>query len=123
MSVLLREKKLSSGKISLYLDIYHNGKRYYDFLRLYITKDRAANKEIKKLAESIRSKRELEIQNSDHGFIPQFKKKINFVEYFEKLTKEKNRDDWLSTLKHLKGTFNSFSSQTDLSNSVSVIKI
>lgn len=34
--VTLREKELASGKKSLYLDIYHDGTRTYEFLKLYI---------------------------------------------------------------------------------------
>ncbi len=34
--VTLREKELSSGRKSLYLDIYHDGTRSYEFLKLYI---------------------------------------------------------------------------------------
>ncbi len=34
--VKLRKKKLKGGKISLYLDIYGNGKRYYEFLKLQL---------------------------------------------------------------------------------------
>ena len=36
MSVKLRMKYLSGGRKSLYLDIYHNGKRHYDFLKLIL---------------------------------------------------------------------------------------
>lgn len=36
--VRLREKKLANGNISLYLDIYRDGKREYEFLRLYLYK-------------------------------------------------------------------------------------
>ena len=32
--VKLREKKLSNGNISLYLDIYRNGKRHKEYLKL-----------------------------------------------------------------------------------------
>ena len=36
MSVKLRTKNLSGGRKSLYLDIYHKGKRNYDFLDLVL---------------------------------------------------------------------------------------
>ena len=38
MSVKLRKKNLADGKKGLYLDIYHNGQRHYDFLKLYLVK-------------------------------------------------------------------------------------
>ena len=34
--IKLRAKNLSNGNKSLYLDIYKDGKRYYEFLKLYI---------------------------------------------------------------------------------------
>jgi integrase/recombinase XerD len=33
MSVILRKRKNSDGTTSLLLDIYHNGKRQYEFLK------------------------------------------------------------------------------------------
>lgn len=33
--VKLRFKKLSNANLSIYLDIYYKGKRYYEFLKLY----------------------------------------------------------------------------------------
>jgi len=55
MSVKLREKNLADGKKGLYLDIYHNGQRHYDFLKLYLVKGTssrivAANRETLELA-------------------------------------------------------------------------
>ena len=35
----LRMKQLSNGKKSIYLDIYHNGKRTYEYLKLYLVPD------------------------------------------------------------------------------------
>ncbi len=103
MSVKLRKKKLSSGNTSLYLDIYKDGVRSYEFLKIYLTKNKELNKENLKLAQSIRSKREIEINHSEHGFVPAFKKKINYVKYFESLiTSRTYPRNWDSTLKHIK---------------------
>ncbi|MEX0661162.1 MAG: site-specific integrase [Balneolaceae bacterium] len=68
MGVKLRERKLGSGRISLYLDIYHKGKRKYEFLDLYLDKSKKSNREIKRLAEAIRSKREVQIFNENFDF-------------------------------------------------------
>ena len=38
--VKLRFKKLSNANLSIYLDIYYKGKRYYEFLKLYLTPER-----------------------------------------------------------------------------------
>jgi len=41
MGVKFREKQLSNGQISFYLDIYHNKARWYEFLDIKIqTKNR-----------------------------------------------------------------------------------
>ena len=53
MSVKIREKR---GK--LYLDIYKDGKRTWEALHLELTKDKVQNREIRRLAEICRSKRE-----------------------------------------------------------------
>ena len=118
MTVKLRKRKLANGNESLYLDIYQSGKRAYEFLGLYLTKDKTASKGTLELAKAIQAKRLVEIQNSEYGFVPHFKKKANFVDYFERIAQGKPRDDtaWKNTLKHLQ-TFSSgriqFSAVTD----------
>ncbi|MCH7753688.1 phage integrase SAM-like domain-containing protein [candidate division KSB1 bacterium] len=56
-----------------------------------------------KLAQNIQAKRQLEIQHSEHGFVPHFKKRANFVDYFARIARGKPRDEtaWNNTLKHL----------------------
>ena len=66
--VSLRFKKLANGGYSLYLDIYTNGKRYYEFLKLYLveeTTDEARVRNINTMtaANAIKSQRILEITN------------------------------------------------------------
>ena len=101
MSVKLRRRKLANGTISLYLDIYHSGKRQYEFLKLYLDpKDRKQNKETLQLAENIRAKRQLEIQSFAHGAVPQFKRQANFIAYFAQLAEKKNKN-WAQALKYL----------------------
>jgi len=90
----LRGKKVKDGYTSLYLDIYHQGKRHYEFLKLHILdnpstpEERLHNKEMLSLAESIRAKRENEIRFSEHGFIPTFKERTNFLDYFEEYVRD-----------------------------------
>ena len=53
--IRLRKRKLLNGNISLYLDIYHkDGKRDYEFLKLYLIpeKTRADKEKNKAQAES-----------------------------------------------------------------------
>jgi len=88
MAVYLRKKTLAGGRKSYYLDIWHNEKRHYEFLKLYTTRGRNPiekqhNEAIRELADNIRAKRELDLQASDHDYIPRFKRDTDFLAYFE----------------------------------------
>jgi len=88
MAVYLRKKAISGNRQSLYLDIWHGEKRRYEFLKLYTVKartpqDREQNQQVCELAESIRAKRELELQAGDYDIIPKFKRNTDFLAYFE----------------------------------------
>jgi integrase/recombinase XerD len=88
MAVYLRKKKLSGGRQSYYLDIWHDDKRHYEFLKLYLTKarnpiEKKSNQDIREMAEQIRAKREQDISGSDHDIIPKFKKNTDFLAYFQ----------------------------------------
>jgi integrase len=112
MQVALRKRE-KSGKISLYLDYYHKGKRKLEYLGLFLVKkpktkeERAVNNKTFDLAKSIRAKRQIEIQNGAHGFADLEKLNSNFITYFEMLAEKRQESDgnygnWMSTLKHLK---------------------
>lgn len=69
MAVKIRERKLKSGKKSLYLDIYQKGKRSYEFLDIpKLTGDRKKDKQIRRQAEAIRAKREVQLFNETYDF-------------------------------------------------------
>ena len=104
MGIQLREKKLLDGRRSLYLDIYYKGRRAYEFLEIYLTKDRQQNKEARELAENIKAKRLLELQSSEHGFTPSFKKKADFLEYFQKVIDDKKQYEGLRGFQNYEGT-------------------
>ena len=81
----IRQKKLANGNLSLYLDIYINGMRSYEFLRLYIIpernrEDKERNRQTMQLANSIKSKRIMDIQNGEFGFRSLYKLDTLFVE-------------------------------------------
>ena len=92
MSVKLREKKLKSGQISFYLDIYHEKRRWYEFLDIHIHKNKPCgdDKEKKRLANEIRAKREHELIVEDNGLKDKTKKNACFVLFFEQYCKERN---------------------------------
>lgn len=85
--VKLRYKKLKNGNTSLYLDIYSDGRRHYDFLQLYLTpeltnKDRVKNQQTLALANTIKAQRIVELQNNAHGFVDKnTRTKLRFIDY------------------------------------------
>jgi len=91
-NVTLREKLLANDNISLYLDIYRDGKRSYEFLKLYINSkartplERESNRQNKELAEITRTKRESELNHSAFGEIAPENKKILFTNYSQSYT-------------------------------------
>ncbi|HEY9000790.1 MAG TPA: site-specific integrase [Mucilaginibacter sp.] len=100
MSVKLRKKSISGNKYSLYLDIYENSERIYDFLKIHIFKkprtplETQLNKDNLKLAETIRAKREIQINSSGSDYVPRHKQKVNFLLYFETFAKNYTKKDF-----------------------------
>lgn len=88
-NVILREKPISNGNKSLFLDIYSNGTRTKEYLKLYINAnartpiEREANRETLQLAETIRTQRESELNHQVYGQIAPSSKKINFLDYYQ----------------------------------------
>lgn len=121
--VFLREKKISKGRKSLYLDFYppikhpETGKlTRREFLGLYIFEkprtpfETTENRNNKSLAESIRSKRHTEIQNGEYGFQSKNKKNKSFLLFFEneykkRYTSKGNYDNWLSSYRYFSEYF------------------
>lgn len=95
MGVQLREKKISGGKVSFYLDIYHNQSRWYETLNIHINKKKPTeeDKQKKRLALEIRSKRENELIVKDNGLIDKSQRKLDFVKWYEIYMKENDRDN------------------------------
>ena len=111
--IRIRRKKLTNGNVSLYLDIYLNGKREYEFLKLYLipekTKaDREANRQTLQLANSIKARRIVEVQNGEHGFKSAYASDTLFFDYYRAMCARRlgaestgNWGNWKSCLKHL----------------------
>lgn len=98
-NVTLREKPLSDGNISLYLDIYRDGERIYDFLKLYINSkartpiEKQSNKITYQLAEQIRTERENEMNHNAHGQIVPAKQKVSFFEFADNYKENYTKKD------------------------------
>ena len=112
-SISIRERALKDGKSRLVLDYYFTGgKRKTEKLDLIIvdkpttSKERETNKTNRQLAEAIKAKRMLDIQNKKYGFTDTQKLQSSFPDYFKKLTEERRRStgsygNWLSAYKIL----------------------
>ena len=102
--IRLRQRKTPNGLTSLYLDIYLNGKRSYEYLRLYLVpektrEDKKKNKETLQLAEAIRAKRVVELRNGEFGFKSDYAEETLFFDYYEKLCEKRfhapdNKSNW-----------------------------
>ena len=112
MKVTLRQRE-KNGRISLYLDCYLKGKRKYEYLRLYLEpkprtpQERDTNKKTLRLAENLRAKRQLELQNGVYGFNDNGKLNGSFLTYFEILAEKLKDSDgnyrnWMSALTQIK---------------------
>lgn len=115
MKVTLREKKRKND-ISLYLDIYHSGKRQYKYLKLFLHKNpktaiqKEHNKTTSQLARNIEAKYQLDMQSSQYGFLNEDLLNSSFTSYFHKVAEEHRNCEgtyanWISAAKH----FNKFS--------------
>lgn len=88
MGVHLRERKNQDGSTTLYMDIYHNGRRYYEFLdhlKLKLPKnpiEREENRTKKDTAKQIATKKSLELQSREHDIVPRFMNKADFPSYY-----------------------------------------
>ena len=112
-SIKLRKRKLPTGNTTLYLDIYRNGKRDYEYLKLYLIPeksraDKEKNRETLKLAEAIKAKRTVELQNHEYGFKNDYADETKFFDYYRAMCQSRlgnesrgNWGNWRSCLKHL----------------------
>jgi integrase len=123
MKVHIRKRKNSKGdKINLALEVYNGytknkeGKikanRITTRLEYYLYSDpktpsqKTHNKEVEIKVDIIRAEKEKDFLNGKYGFKSEGKGKVNFIEYFRRLTIERisskgNYGNWDSVLKHL----------------------
>ncbi len=93
--VTVRYKKLNDDKYSAYLDIYSaagqgKGKRNYEFLKIYVTKDYSnpstriaeVDKDKMKVIKAIRNNREDKMSFSENGYQQNGKINYNLLDYF-----------------------------------------
>jgi integrase len=91
MGVKIREK---SGR--LYLDVYAGGKRTWESLRLTLTSDKNQNKEIMRLAEVCRSKRETQLLAGAWDIQDPVSGRKRLVAYLEECAKARKNNDYIT---------------------------
>jgi integrase len=95
--IKVRFKTLSNGNKSIYLDYYSNGKRQYEFLKLYLVPeitpiDKQQNADMLALANSVKSAKIVELQNSGYGFkFSNIKQKARLIDYLQAIATEKQQ--------------------------------
>ena len=70
--IRIRFKAIANGNKSIYLDCYHNGKRSYEFLKLYLIPEtteaaKVQNANIMQAANAIKAQRMIELANNQAG--------------------------------------------------------
>lgn len=111
MKVTLR-KRNQGGKTSLYLDIYAEGNRKTESLKLYLhprpknAEERTHNKTTQQLAEAIRAQKQVELQSYSHNMYNKEKLKVNLFVYLNHMKQQRinsagNYGNWESMIKHL----------------------
>lgn len=108
-NVTLRKRLLPSGRTTLYLDIIFHGRRKFESLNLFLEpelsrSDKQKNRDTLKLAEAIKSKKIIEMQNNEFGF-RQANANCNFYDFFLYCAKKNKGTStqacWLFCLAHL----------------------
>ena len=84
--IRLRMKELADGSKSLYLDIYRDGKRTYEYLKMYIIPEtdsnaRKQNQVTMNAANAIKSKRIIELTNGEAGI--ENREKVFLLDWME----------------------------------------
>ena len=85
--IRLRTKELANGSKSLYLDIYRNGKRTYEYLKMYLIPEtdrnaRQQNETTMAAANAIKSKRIIELTSGEAG-IMNHKDKVYLLDWMQ----------------------------------------
>lgn len=96
--IRIRLKAIANGNKSIYLDCYHNGKRTYEFLKLYLIPEtteaaKVQNANTLQAANAIKAQRMIELANNQAGLktSPQLAKML-LVDWMEVYQKSLIRD-------------------------------
>lgn len=104
--IRLRTKKLSDGSKSLYLDIYRNGKRTYEYLKMYLIPEtdrnaRLQNEVTMTAANAIKSKRIIELTSGEAGIVNHRDKiyLLDWMDTYKEFQEKRNRKKCVAHIK------------------------
>lgn len=105
--VRIRFKELENGNKSIYLDIYHERKRRYEFLKLYLVPEttaeaRAQNEHTLKAANAIKSQRIIDITNRKPPQSLSEKSKVLLVDWLHEYRDRRVRKGKVSVPKEVR---------------------
>jgi hypothetical protein len=105
MRITLRSRTTKAGTTTLFLDFYDNGKRWLEYLNLYLTGDAKRDRETMRLAETILSQRRLDAAATNNALPAPSRTKVDFIEYCRKLGETKPAENsrlvWKRMIAHL----------------------
>lgn len=114
--VRIRLKNLANGNKSIYLDIYQDGRRKYEFLKMYLVPETGRDKKVKakkneemmQIANAIKSQRIIQLANDKAGIFEKPSKNIlltdwvdMYYKYKQKVSRASTLENILKTKKHL----------------------
>ena len=106
MGVTIRERTRKDGRTSLYLDIFHEGQRSYDFLKIYLTGNKEDDKQAIKFAETARAMCEAELFAETRGLVSPFRGKMSLYDYARQKSADRDKKDPLvKSLKYIQDYF------------------
>lgn len=114
-AIRVRFKKLANGNQSIYLDCYKDGKRTYEFLKLYLIPEvddaaKMMNKNTLQAANAIKSQRLIEITNESAGLSKSLQRSkmllIDWMNQYKERKAQTSRSDCFAviinkTIRHL----------------------
>jgi len=93
-----KAKPIKEGNRSIYFDIYRNGKRVYDFPKMYLVPEisemeKEMNREVLFRAEMMKNDMIKDILTNESGIsLDGLKQKANFIEYIRQLSDKKQKE-------------------------------
>lgn len=102
--IRLRQRKMASGNISLYLDIYVKGKRRYEYLNLYLIPensraDKEHNRQVYALADTIRAQRLIDLRNKRYNLNDEAVASPYLINYYSIVLERKRKELTEATVK------------------------